>query len=157
MRKVKSAAMQQLHDLAWREKLKRYPGQPYLTRPEYSDETANKMTVAIIAWIRLNGGQAERISITGRPIDRRRTYTDVLGHTRQIGSIDWIKPTMTKGTADISATIKGRSVKIEVKAGRDRQRPAQKEYQKSIEAAGGIYFIATGFDMFYDWYVNNFS
>lgn len=64
---------------------------------------------------------------------------------------------MTVGTADISATIRGRSVKIEVKIGRDRQSEAQKRYQASIEAAGGIYYIARNIDDFMQWYNQTFG
>jgi hypothetical protein len=64
---------------------------------------------------------------------------------------------MTVGTADISATIRGRSVKIEVKIGRDRQSDAQKRYQASIEAAGGIYYIARNIDDFMQWYNQTFG
>ena len=70
---------------------------------------------------------------------------------------------MTKGTADISATIPiyaackiGLSVKIEVKIGKDRQSEDQKKYEKSIINAGGVYYIAKDFNSFYEWYNNNF-
>ena len=59
---------------------------------------------------------------------------------------------MTKGSADISATIQGKSVKIEIKWGNDRQSPAQAKYQAEIVQAGGIYLIVHTFDQFYDWY-----
>jgi hypothetical protein len=54
------------------------------------------------------------------------------------------------------ATINGRSVKIEVKKGRDYQSQAQQEYQESIIKAGGIYFIAKDFEMFLNWYDKTF-
>ena len=63
---------------------------------------------------------------------------------------------MTKGTADISATIKSLSVKIEVKIGNDRQSEEQKQYEQSIKNAGGYYFIAKDFESFYNWYDENF-
>lgn len=141
-----------LEDLAFEEKKKKYPDQPYLIKKRFSDKSANELTKAIIAFIKLNGGQAERISNTGRVIDGRKTYTDVLGHRREIGSIQWIPSTGTAGTADISATINGQSVKIEVKHGRDRQSEAQKRYQAEVERAGGIYFVAKDFESFYQWY-----
>ena len=156
MRNYQSEAVKELHEIAWQEKQKRYAGQPYLTRPEFKVTTANGLTAAIIAFLRLKGQQAERINSTGRPIDNRQTYTDVLGHRKTIGSIKWIKGTGTRGTADISATIHGRSVKIEVKIGRDFQSDHQKEYQKQVEAAGGIYFIARTFDQFHAWYKTTF-
>jgi len=123
----------------------------------YSDRTANGLTRCIIHWLRFNGHQAERINTTGRHIDQRRTVTDILGHQRVIGSTKWIPCTGTKGSADISSTIKGRSVKIEVKIGRDRQSDNQRRYQKDIEASGGVYFIATSFQQFHDWYMETFG
>lgn len=133
---------------------KRYPSFPDYARvtPNYTDKTANGLTKCIIHFIQLTGGQAERINCTGRAIDNRKTYTDTLGRCRTIGSVAYIKTTGQRGTADISATIKGKSVKIEVKIGNDRQSDAQKQYQKSIEASGGIYIIAKTFEQFYNWY-----
>jgi hypothetical protein len=66
--------------------------------------------------------------------------------------MQYIKGTSTNGTADISATIKGRSVKIEVKIGKDRQSDAQKQYEQDVIKAGGLYFIARDFDSFIEWY-----
>jgi hypothetical protein len=126
-----------------------------LPKPKYSDKTSNGLTKCIIDFLKLSCWQAERIAVTGRMIDNRQTYTDVVGNTKTIGRTRWIKSSMQVGTADISATIKGRSVKIEVKVGRDRQRPKQIEYQKQIEAAGGIYLLVKSFDQFYSWYVEN--
>ena len=140
------------------EKLKvEYPTVPQhaLPKPKYTDKNSNGLTKCVIDWINLNGYQAERINSMGRKIDNRRTSKDVLGHTRVIGSTKWIKGNSQTGTADISATIKGRSIKIEVKckASGDRyQSTAQKAYQKKIEQAGGIYIIAGDFEEFYYWY-----
>ena len=128
-----------------------------LTAPIFTDRTANGLTKCIIEFIRLIGAQAERINCTGRTIDNRATFTDVLGHKRTIGQLKYIKTAGQRGTADISATLKGRSVKIEVKIGTDRQSQAQKEYQRSIEKSGGLYFIAKDFQQFYDWYYSNFG
>jgi hypothetical protein len=90
----------------------------------------------------------------GRPIDNRKQVTDVIGRTKTIGSMTWGKSTATKGSADISATILGRSVKIEVKIGRDRQSDDQKIYQEAIERSGGHYWIVKNFDDFYKKYEN---
>jgi len=128
-----------------------------LPRPRYSDRTANGLTRCIIHFIRLNRGQAERISCTGRVLDRRKTATDCLGFTRQIGLLQFIPASMQRGTADISATIRGRAVKIEVKIGHDRQSPDQVNYQRNVEASGGLYYIARDFQSFYDWYMGTFG
>lgn len=122
----------------------------------YTDKTANGLTKMIIDWINYNGGQAERINTTGRLI-KAKSYKDVMGITKTIGQDKWIKGTGTLGSADISATIQGKSVKIEVKIGRDKQSDVQKQYQEAIEKAGGIYYIAKDFDSFYNWYNETFK
>lgn len=63
----------------------------------------------------------------GRMVDDRKTYIDVIGRYKTIGSVKWVKGTSTAGTADISATIAGRSVKIEIKIGADRQSHSAKK------------------------------
>jgi len=85
-------------------------------------------------------------------LDNRKTYTDVIGRTKTIGSTKYIPTSGTKGSADISATINGRSVKIEVKWKADRQSKDQKAYQEQVERAGGVYYIAKDFDSFYAWF-----
>ena len=116
--------------------------------PKYTDATANGLTRCITDFLQLSGHQAERINTMGRPIDNRKQVTDVIGRTKTIGSLTWGKSTATKGSADISATIQGRSVKIEVKIGKDRQSQDQKIYQENIERSGGQYWIAKNFDDF---------
>ena len=86
----------------------------------YKDNSANGLTKAIIDFLKLRGHFAERSSCTGRVIDKREIFTDVVGRTRQIGSLKWIPTSGTRGKSDISAVINSRSVMIEVKM-RDAQ------------------------------------
>lgn len=150
----KSNAVKLLEMLSFAAKRNKYPTIPidYLAPVTFRDDTANGLTKCIISLIQLKGGQAERISTTGRPIDRTKIVTDVLGHKRSIGSINWIPGTTTNGSADISATIVGKSVKIEVKIGQDSQSGAQKEYECNIIASGGLYYIAKDFNSFLAWF-----
>ena len=138
--------------------VRRYPEIPERLLPTKAIKAtkANELTKAVIKFIQLSGGQAERISVTGRRVDLRRTYTDVLGNQRQIGSVRWIKSSMQKGSADISATIAGQSVKIEIKVGRDQIRPEQETYKQQVEKAGGIYLLIQTFDEFYQWYTSRY-
>ena len=149
-------AIQILKELKLKDSMEKHPNVPEhaIPNPKYSDKTANGLTKCIIDFLMLSGYQAERINTMGRPIDNRKQVTDVLGRVKTIGSMTWGKSTARKGSADISATIKGKSVKIEVKIGKDRQSDFQKEYQKEVEWAGGIYIIAKSFQEFYDWYLN---
>jgi hypothetical protein len=121
-----------------------FPIEAYIPMPSREDSTANGLTRCIIDFIKLRGGQAERVSIMGRPIKQAN------------GNYMFGKSHMTKGTADISATICGRSVKIEVKIGADRQSDAQRKYQADIERAGGMYYIAKDFESFVEWYNKTF-
>ena len=117
----------------------------YAIAPQfYRDNTANGLTKCIVDFVRFHGGQAERINTVGIPEQRG-------------GRIVWRRSNTTKGSADISATIGGRSVKIEVKIGPDRQSEAQRRYQAAIERAGGLYFIAKDFTSFVEWYNTNFK
>ena len=124
----------------------------YLPQPKYTDKTANALTKCVIDFLNLSGHQAERISSMGRMIDKTKVVKDVLGRERKIGSMQYIKGTSTNGTADISSIINGKSVKIEIKIGADRQSQAQKQYQTATEKAGGIYLITTNFDEFMEQY-----
>lgn len=56
--------------------------------------------------------------------------------------------TGTNGTADISALWMGKSIKVEVKIGRDKVSQAQLNYRAKIEAAGGIYLVAKSYEGF---------
>lgn len=134
----------------------KYPSMPEYARyiKPYKDKTANELTRTIIDFINMTGGQAERISVTGRYIDNSKIVTDVLGRQRKIGSGKYIKGSMTCGSADISSTYKGRSIKIEVKIGKDKMSEAQYKYKESIEAAGGIYLVAQTWEQFYNDFTN---
>ncbi len=153
---AKSEAVKHLEAIAMDAQRAKYPNFPESARPrpKYSDATANGLQKCIIDFLRFSGWQCERIAVTGRYIDNSKVVTDVLGNKRKIGSGKYIPSSMQRGSADLSATIAGRSVKIEVKIGRDKQSDAQKEYQRQVERAGGIYIIATSFELFHQWYKN---
>jgi hypothetical protein len=153
----KSLAVKELESTANAAARKKFPEIPpeWLALRKYRDDTANALTRCIIHFLKFKGQQAERINNTGRLINGQRTFTDVTGRTRTIGQKKWIKGTGTDGTADISATIAGKSVKIEVKIS-DRQSKAQQEYQRQVEQAGGIYIIARTFEDFYNWFTEKY-
>lgn len=108
--------------------------------PRYNDENANGLTRCIVDYINLKGYQSERILCMGAPIP-------VGNGTYRMG-----KTSMDKGTADISATIRGISVKIEVKIGRDKLSSFQIAYGERVRQAGGIYYVAKDFGSFYNWF-----
>lgn len=150
---MSSKGLSELRELALQDSRWKHPTMPekWLSIRNYTDRTANGLTKCIIDYVHFNGYLAERINCTGRPIDNTQIMTDVLGDSRKIGSVKWIPTSGQKGTADISATIRGRSVRIEVKM-KDKQSPDQVEYQNQVEAAGGLYWLVRSFDEFLSFY-----
>ena len=154
-RYVKSHAVKELENLKLQKLKEKYPSNPYPPKSKYKDNTANGLTRCVIDFLQFSGFQAERISSMGRQIDRREKVTDFIGRTRVIGSVSWVPGTSTNGTADISAIVAGRSVKIEIKCratGDKYQSESQKEYQAEVEQAGGIYLIVRDFEEFHEWF-----
>jgi hypothetical protein len=156
---MKNPAIEHLKRLAMDYNRQRYPNFPENARPKpsYSDKKANGLTKCIIDWLRFNGWHAERINTMGVPVDKREIVTDVIGRQRTIGSLEWRRTNSTRGSSDIHATRHGQSLYVEVKIGTDRQSPAQKDFQWSVERAGATYWIAKDFLTFYETYQKNYN
>ena len=142
---------QRLLDHHYKQMKVKYPSFPEHAIPKkvWSDNSANGLTKCVIDLINYEGCQAERISTQGTYVEGAKIK--VGENERQLKG-KYIPTQGTKGSADISATIRGRSVKIEIKYGCDRQSDVQKEYQASIERAGGVYIIVSNFDEFVIWF-----
>jgi len=152
-----SPALSALNALLDAESTRRYPNVPvpYIPKSKMKDTSANSLTQCILKWLRVNGHQAERINTQGRRMDQTRVVTDCLGYKRQIGSVKWCPGTGTRGSADISAVMNGRAVKIEVKWGKDKISADQIKYAESVTKAGGVYVVARTFQGFWEWYNAN--
>lgn len=97
--------------------------------------TANGLTNAICNFINWNGYVATRINVSGRLVE-----TSVAsGMGANISKKKWIKSSTTRGTSDISATIKGKAIHIEIKVGKDKPSEHQITMQERIQSAGGVY------------------
>ena len=108
----------------------------YTTPPTPVVTKSNGLTQFIINYIMWSGYRATRINTMGRQINGK-----------------FIPSATRKGSADISATVKGRSVMIEIKVGKDKPRPEQLAEQQRERQAGGIYeFVSTpeGFFLLFD-------
>lgn len=153
---MKKENKKRFEQLYLKNKLENYPSfigrENCIPSADTKENGANSLTRLVINFLEFNGCQAERINSSGRYIDGSKQVTDCIGRKRTIGTGKYIKSTTTNGTADISATIKGRSIKIEIKWQKDRQSDDQKKYQQSIEKSGGIYIIVKTFDDFVDWF-----
>lgn len=149
----KSKYLPLLRELALQDSRAKHPTLPeqYRSIRTYTDKSANGLTRCVIDFLRFSGHQAERINCTGRPLDNTQVVTDVIGTSRRIGSVTWLPTSGQKGTSDISAVIRGKAIKIEVKI-RDKQSEDQKSYQLQIEKAGGQYWLVRSFDEFMAFY-----
>lgn len=104
-----------------------------IARTHFEDKTANGLTKLVCAWINFHGGNARRVNTGG-------IYNYKTGKYRFSGA--------TNGAADISATWHGKSLQIEIKAGKDRPREDQLKQQMRERAAGGYYEFVHNFDEF---------
>jgi hypothetical protein len=122
--------------------------------------SANGLRKAIINFMIWNGHHLEATNTMGRPIDKRETYTDIIGRTRVIGSLEWQKGSGTVGSSDAKGhlNIKGRDYAIplyvEIKWNKDTQSDPQKDYEQIINNTGGIYVIAKTIEGYFFWYDN---
>lgn len=150
----KSKSLAILSEMEYQHRYTKCPDIPERVRfhEKYDDRTANELTNVIVLFLKLKGWLVEPIITTGKRIDNTKVVTDVLGHRKTIGSVTWVKGRGKNGSADISSTIQGKSIKIEIKM-RDKQSEAQKQYQQITENSGGIYLIFTSFDDFHEWYL----
>ena len=158
---TQSEAIKQLKALYLENSRKRYPNLPEAARvvPAYTDKNTKGLTRGVYDFLKLQGYHVERTGCEGRVIDNRKTFNDVLGNVKTIGSIKRVYSSSQRGTSDLKAIIDGRFVAIEIKceATKDRQSSYQKEYQEQVEASGGIYMIATSFDQFIAWFNSQFK
>ena len=149
-------ALEKLRQLKLAKTRELYPNVPDIALPktEYNDRSANGLTRCVLDYLLLSGHFCERTGNEGRVIDGRKTYTDVIGRQKTIGTVKRIKSSGTKGTSDLKAVINGRMVAIEIKFGADRQSQHQKDYQAMVEKAGGTYWIVKNFEQFLNLYEN---
>lgn len=118
----------------------------------FKDTEEGDLEKCILYFAQLEGFQAERIKVKPNKKDNRITYIDAIGRKKTIGSVQYFPSSMQAGSADMSCTIRGRSVKLEIKIRKDWQKDNQKKYQEQIVKAGGEYWITRTFQQFYDQY-----
>jgi len=133
----KPDAVRGLERLAMDEARRQHPTMPALCPRTFRDDSANGLTACIVKYITLCGGFASRLNNTGVYDTRLMRY----------------RPgTSRKGLPDVLATYKGKSLMIEVKAGRDRMSESQERIREEQTASGGLYFVAHNFTDFKEWF-----
>jgi hypothetical protein len=116
--------------------------QKYVPTPDMPPiNTANGLTMFIVKFLTWSGHRATRINVAGRKLANGK----------------YIRSTTRKGTADISATIRGKSVMLEIKVGRDIPSPEQLLEQQRERNAGGVYEFCKTPEQFLELYDNLLS
>jgi hypothetical protein len=123
-----------LKKLYLRESKRMFPNVPnhLRTTPKYTDKTIVESTMCITDFIRLLGGEAERINCIRRGKDNRIIYADIL------------------------AVIQGQYFVIKIQNERDHKGKHKKHYQKCSENNGCLHLTFVGFEQFYNWYLSIF-
>ena len=117
----------------------------------YKQNSANEITKTITGFIDFMGGLGERISSAGRYVPGEK-YENMDGKKFETKG-RFIPSTTRAGTSDISATIYGKTIKIEVKYGKDRLSKKQKDYLTKAHNAGCFCYVAKDFDGFFDFFM----
>lgn len=132
-----------LNDLHDQFKRQKYPNMPTyaMVKSKFSDSNANELTKSIMAFLELKGHHVSRVNTMG--VVRQGKYTKGGG---------------TLGASDLSVIMRNKNNyviawELEIKFGKDRQSDDQKEYQKSVEKAGGLYSIVRTFEEFENQYL----
>lgn len=114
---------------------------------QYPDiRTANGLTRMIIDFLTWEGWNANRTNSQGQYVEQR--------YKGRVISKGWRPSGQRRGKADVHATIKGRSVQLEIKIGKDKPSSYQLEEQERERAAGGVYEFISEPDEFFEWYQN---
>ena len=128
-------------------KAERYPSFPlaYLKPAKSSQSDTNSLTAAIVDYVNLHRGcLAYRVNNMGVYREGEK-YIDVMGNERRAEG-KWTKGGGRKGTPDVHCCIRGKYVVIEVKYGKDSQSDEQKDFERDVTEAGGVYLIAKNLD-----------
>ena len=141
-----SEAIKILKNLYLEQNKSKCPSLPEYARstPKYKDTNTNSLTKCVKDFLALKGIHVERTGSEGG-----------VRHTKD-GTYKRVFSSAMKGTSDLKAIINGKFVAIEIKckSTQDKQREAQKKYQEQIEKSGGVYYIATDFQSFYEWFTD---
>jgi hypothetical protein len=110
---------------------------------------------AISKFLTMNGWMVEKKPDTGQRIDNRKVVENFLGQKSIAGSVTWVKSKRTQaGRADLYLEKRiGNGLRyaewLEIKAGRDTQKPEQKAFERECIANGECYTIIKTLDEFW--------
>jgi len=137
-RYAKPDAVKELEYLATEAAREKHPTLPnYALAPrKFRDDKANDLTKCIIEYIKIKHGFATRLNSTG-------IYRNDIKK--------FVPNTQRKGMPDVFGLVKGLTLFIEIKIGKDKMSKNQEKVKSEAEANGAKYFIARNFTDFKTW------
>lgn len=114
---------------------------------------SNGMQTAIVNYLNWMGHRAKRINNMGRLVDG----VDVTESGAKITAKKWIPSAAGRGQSDVSSTLWGKSVQLEIKAGNDKPSADQLKEQAKERKAGGIYEFIFSIEAFFELYDKLFT
>ena len=110
--------------------------------------TGNGLNRFALMFLKYMGHRATRVNVAGRLVEKStKTESGAVFMDKT-----WLSSSTRKGSADVSATINGRSCMFEGKAGKDKPRPEQLREQELERKAGGIYEFFNSAEQFLEIY-----
>jgi len=139
------------HRKNWQAKFPQSYNDGHYFSPKMPDtRTANGLTKAVVNFLMWNGHRATRINSAGRVIKAPQRQASGVS----LMTAKYIPGATRRGAADVSSTIRGRSVMWEIKVGKDKPSEYQLREQELERKAGGEYFFIHSFEEFLSCYDN---
>jgi len=129
----------------------------YIAPTSFRDDTARGLIKCILALMKVSGHEAKEISAPGRRVDRRKSFIDVIGISRRIGTVQWESGVNPKNKADILATIDGWPIEVKVDMNIDSSLSPGIDYQIPFDQAGTPRILVYSFTKFHEWYLKVFG
>lgn len=105
--------------------------------------TANNLTKGVKNHIKVLGGWAVRVNVTGVYDTKQQLF-------RRVAEED-------KGVSDVVACYKGRAVFVEIKIGNDTESMYQKRFKKEMTRAGAVCIVAKNMEQFINEFNSHFD
>jgi hypothetical protein len=128
-------ALQELTEKVMEVKRAKYSSVPShaIARTNFEDKSTNGLTHCVLTWLTIHSHYVSRIQSQGQ-------YRESIGR--------FTRSTTRRGIGDLFAVVNGKTLMIEIKAGKDRLSKFQIQTQKDIEASGAHYWVIRSFEEF---------
>lgn len=156
---MKSKSLKTLKQMAVEYKKYQAPYKPehLITTKNYSDKNEAELRKSMKDFFFFLGGISEKVRNQGVEVKTKKQQVHHFDGQRQVDGTKKVPSGQFPGTSDQHTIVHSVHPKMEIKIGRDYQSPEQKEYERRVIKAGGLYVIVKSFDDVLNWYINYFN